>query len=71
MNRTEADRCYTWDLSSLFASQEAFDEQLKCSEEQLAALCSRKDHISDTIETYIQFLEDQERFERGLENLYV
>ena len=71
MNRTEADRCYTWDLSSLFASQKAFDEQLTCSEEQLAALCSRKDHISDTIETYIQFLEDQERFERGLENLYV
>lgn len=71
MNRNEADPCYTWDLSSLFPNQQAFEKQLADSEAQLADLCAQKGHISDTIESYIAFLNDQERFERGLENLYV
>lgn len=29
MNRNDADKKYTWDLSSLFVDQDAFDEQLK------------------------------------------
>lgn len=52
MNRNEADIRYTWDLRSLFASQEAFDAQLDTSKAQLQALCARKGHISDTIDTY-------------------
>ena len=71
MNRNEADIRYTWDLRSLFASQEAFDAQLDTSKAQLQALCARKGHISDTIDTYIAFLNDQETFERGLEDLVV
>ncbi len=71
MKRNEADIRYTWDLSSLFASQQAFDEQLQKSKTQLRDLCACKDHISDTIDTYIAFMSAQETFERGLEDLVV
>ena len=40
MNRNEADIRYTWDLRSLFASQEAFDAQLDTStHERVDSLC--------------------------------
>ena len=71
MNRNEADKKYTWDLSSLFKDQSSFDAQLERSKQQLRELCQRKGHIADSIDTYAAFLNDQERFERGLENLYV
>ena len=71
MNRNEADIRYTWDLSSLFADQQAFDAQVIETNKQLEDLCSRKGHITDSLSSYVQFLNDQETFERGLENLYV
>lgn len=71
MNRNEADKKYTWDLSSLFKDQSSFDAQLERSKQQLQELCQRKGHIADSIDTYAAFLNDQETFERGLENLYV
>lgn len=71
MNRKDADKKYTWDLSSLFADQAAFDAQLITTTQQLEALREKKGHITDSLDSYIQFLNDQETFERGLENLYV
>lgn len=71
MNRTEADAAYTWDLSSLFADQQAFDKQLTKTRQELARLTAQKGKISDTIDSFIAFLNEQETFERGLENLYV
>ena len=71
MNRHDADKKYTWDLSSLFVDQDAFDEQLKKSSALLEDLCARKGKICVSMESYITFMNDQELFERGLENLYV
>lgn len=71
MNRNDADKKYTWDLSSLFVDQDAFDEQLKKSSALLENLCARKGKICVSMESYITFMNDQELFERGLENLYV
>ncbi len=71
MNRNDADKKYTWDLSSLFVDQDAFDEQLKKSSALLEDLCARKGKICVSMESYITFMNDQELFERGLENLYV
>lgn len=71
MNRNDADKKYTWDLSSLFVDQNAFDEQLKKSSALLEDLCARKGKICVSMESYITFMNDQELFERGLENLYV
>lgn len=71
MNRNDADKKYTWDLSSLFVDQDAFDEQLKKSSALLEDLCARKGNICVSMESYITFMNDQELFERGLENLYV
>lgn len=71
MNRNDADKKYTWDLSSLFVDQDAFDEQLKKSSALLEDLCARKGKICVSMERYITFMNDQELFERGLENLYV
>lgn len=71
MNRNDADKKYTWDLSSLFVDQDAFDEQLKKSDALLEDLCARKGKICASMESYITFMNDQELFERGLENLYV
>lgn len=71
MNRNDADKKYTWDLSSLFVDQDAFDEQLKKSSALLEDLCARKGKICVSMENYITFMNDQELFERGLENLYV
>lgn len=71
MNRNDADKKYTWDFSSLFVDQDAFDEQLKKSSALLEDLCARKGKICVSMESYITFMNDQELFERGLENLYV
>lgn len=71
MNRNDADKKYTWDLSSLFVDQDAFDKQLKKSSALLEDLCARKGKICVSMESYITFMNDQELFERGLENLYV
>lgn len=71
MNRNDADKKYTWDLSNLFVDQDAFDEQLKKSSALLEDLCARKGKICVSMESYITFMNDQELFERGLENLYV
>lgn len=71
MNRNDADKKYTWDLSCLFVDQDAFDEQLKKSSALLEDLCARKGKICVSMESYITFMNDQELFERGLENLYV
>ena len=71
MNRNDADKKYTWDLSSLFVDQDALDEQLKKSSALLEDLCARKGKICVSMESYITFMNDQELFERGLENLYV
>ena len=62
---------YTWDLSSLFVDQDAFDEQLKKMQRTAGRLCARKGKICSVMESYITFMNDQELFERGLENLYV
>lgn len=71
MNRNDADKKYTWNLSSLFVDQDAFDEQLKKSSALLEDLCARKGKICVSMESYKTFMNDQELFERGLENLYV
>ncbi|MGX8835634.1 oligoendopeptidase F [Amedibacillus sp. YH-ame6] len=70
MNRNEIETELTWDLTSLFKDQNAFDEQYEEAQQLLTKLKSYKTHIADSKETFIAFMEDDETFSRYLDNLY-
>lgn len=69
MNRNEIETFLKWDLNSLFTDQKAYEAQLKEANELLQDLETYKDHICDTKENYIAFMNKQEKFERYLDNL--
>ena len=69
MKHNEIETQLTWDLSSLFENQAAFDKQYEAAQALLTDLSARKGHISDNLQSYIGFMEDEETFERYINNL--
>lgn len=71
MKRNEIETALTWDLSALFADQDAFDQQLLDAKELLAVLMDKKGHIADSKESFADFMESLEVLYRYLDNLMV
>ncbi len=69
MKRNQIDSAYTWDLSSMFASQEAFNTCYQECESLVNALTKQKGHIADTKESFCDFFDQQEELSRKLNNL--
>ncbi len=69
MKRNEIETQYTWDLSSMFKDQKAFDDTCKKAEELIAKLASYKGHITNTIDNFQTFLNTQEELNRYLDSL--
>lgn len=69
MNRSEIDVALTWNLSTMFENQQAFDKQLSDAQVLLESLQQYEAHICDTKETYIAFMNKQEELERYIDNL--
>lgn len=70
MNRSEIESNLTWDLSTLFKDQEAFETQHQQANVLLEKLISYKTHICDTKESFKAFMEEDETFSSYVENLY-
>lgn len=71
MLRNEIEEKYKWDLSSLYKNQEAFDHDYQQAQSLLEELCTYKDHICDSKESYIYFMNAEETLGNFIENLYV
>lgn len=71
MNRNEIETTFTWDLSSLFKDQNAFDEQYQDAKAQIQKLCEYKGHIADNKQSFVAFMNDQEILSRYMENIEV
>lgn len=71
MERNEIATQLTWDLTSLFKDQSAFEKQYAKAVAVLETLQTYKGSVSKDIETFITFLNQQEELERYLENLLV
>lgn len=71
MLRKEIEEKYKWDLSSLYQSQQAFDKDYEKAQQLLDELKTYKDHICDTKESFIQFMNIDEAFSGYIENLFV
>ncbi|MEG2799082.1 MAG: oligoendopeptidase F [Erysipelotrichaceae bacterium] len=70
MNREEIDTKYKWDLSTMFSSQTAFDEQFKSAQSLLTTLVKSQGKISIDKHCFITFMEQLELFNRYASNLY-
>lgn len=71
MKRNEIDKQLTWDLSSLFQNQEAFDERYEQTKQQIHLLCDKKGTIAETKESFLQFFEDYETVLQNSEDILV
>lgn len=70
MNRNEIETVFTWDLTTLFKDQTAFDKQYQDALDRLEKLVSYQGHISDNKANFIAFMLDDETFSRYVENLF-
>ena len=71
MLREEIKEKYKWDLSSLYQSQQAFEKDYEKAQQLLEELKTYKDHICDTKESFIRFMNIDEAFSGYIENLFV
>ena len=71
MKRNEIKEELTWDLSSLFQDQAAYDKQFQEAQALLTKVAGYKSHIADSKESFISFMEDEETLSRYLDNLLV
>ena len=71
MKRNEINEELTWDLSSLFQDQAAYDKQFQEAQALLTKVAGYKSHIADSKESFISFMEDEETLSRYLDNLLV
>lgn len=69
MKRNEIPTELTWDLSTMFKDQDAFLACYKESEELLEKMVSAKGHITDTKESFIAFMNEQEDLMRKIDQL--
>ena len=60
MKRNQIDSAYTWDLSSMFASQEAFNTCYQECESLVNALTKQKGHIAD--KAFVIFLINKKNY---------
>lgn len=71
MKRTEIETALTWDLSALFQSDEAFEEQVQLAKEHLASLIHQKGKIAQSKETFVNFMNELEVLHRYMDNIEV
>ena len=71
MKRNEIDKDLTWDLSSMFQSQEAYEEEYHKVLALLNEVANQKGHIADTKDVYLQFILKLEDLYRRVDNVCV
>lgn len=71
MKREEIGDQYKWDLSRLFESPAAFDENITQAKTALKTLQSMKGSIAQSIDNFITYMNLSESFQSKLENAYV
>lgn len=69
MKRNEIEKELTWDLTSLFKDQTAYDAQYHDAEKLLKKVVSYQTHIADDKKNFVAFMEDEETLSRYLNNL--
>lgn len=71
MKRNEIETALTWDLSSMFHSQEEYEETFAKAQAQLVKLCEFQGHIADSKDNFIAFMNLKEDVTRHISNLVV
>lgn len=71
MKRNEIETSLTWDLSSMFESQEAYDQTYAEAKENLEKLCEMKGNIAASKDHFIAFMNQKELVTRQISNLVV
>ena len=61
----------TWDLSGLFADQAQFDTAMEQAKQLLSEITQAQGHITESRESFRQFMDKQEALQRQCENLTV
>lgn len=62
---------YTWDLTTMFKNQEAFNDTLQQAKNLLKTQKEKEGHICDDVNTFIAYMEDDEKLSGFLEDLVV
>lgn len=62
---------YTWDLSAMFKNQEAFNDTLQQAKNLLKTQKEKEGHICDDMNTFIAYMEDDEKLSGFIEDLVV
>ncbi len=70
MDRNKIDEIYTWDLSTIYKSDEAFYNDIDSVQELLNTLLTYQGKITSDIDTFTAFFKDKEQLERVLNKLY-
>ena len=69
--REEMDPAYCWDLSSLFASDAAFEETERKIEKKIETFRSRQGTMKESAEALYRVLSDLDEISRVFSSLYV
>lgn len=70
LERNQIEEQYKWDLSTLFASDEAWNEAFQAVDELIEKLPAYAGKLTESPETLRAFLDDQETVDRKMSNLY-
>lgn len=71
MKRNEIETSLTWDLSSMFESQEVYDQTMEAAQTNLQKICDMKGTIASSKENFITFMNLKELLTRQISNLVV
>lgn len=71
MKRNEIETSLTWDLSSMFENQAAYDEAFEAATLNLQKLCDMKGNIAANKDSFITFMNLKEMVTRQISNLVV
>ncbi|MEE0830224.1 MAG: oligoendopeptidase F, partial [Longicatena sp.] len=71
MKRNEIETSLTWDLSSMFETQEAYDQTYAEAAKNLEVLCEMKGSIASSKANFIAFMNQKELVTRQISNLAV
>ena len=68
--RNEIEEKYTWDLSTIFPTDQAFEEELAALTSDIEGANGLAGHLLDSAQTLLKTTETQLEFMRRLEKLY-
>lgn len=70
MKRNEIEEHLKWDLSGLFKNREEFEKMIAAAEREIAYIASHKGALCESEESFIAYMEADERLSRYVDNLY-